>query len=226
MGIVSMQPILTRVETRVLGALVEKSVTTREQYPLSLNALRAACNQKSSREPVMDLGESEIEAAIESLREKHLAWQIARTGSRTTKYKHGFTDVIPLSPAQLAVLCVLMLRGPQTPGELRGRTGRLHEFSSLGEVDEILQELVAWPDGPLAEKLTRQTGRKECRYAHLLCGDAQPPEPERAVPEPAAPREADASDERVTALEAQVTELQAELEEIRAQFVEFKRQFE
>src|SRR5687767_5407979 len=161
---------LTEVEARVLGSLVEKQLTTPEYYPLTLNALTAACNQKSNRDPVMSLDETAILAAIDSLREKNLVYTFHGSTSRTVKYKHMLPGVFELEPPAVAVMTLLLLRGPQTVGELRGRSDRLYEFSGLGEVQQTLDEL-AGRDEPLVFKLERQPGQKEARYAHLLSGE-------------------------------------------------------
>ncbi|MEO5858165.1 MAG: YceH family protein, partial [Pyrinomonadaceae bacterium] len=160
---------LTATEARVLGSLVEKQLTTPEYYPLTLNALTAACNQKSNRDPVMSLGDTEIQAAIDSLRDQSLVYLYYGTGTRTVKYKHMLPGVFELEPAGVAVMAVLMLRGPQTIGEIRERSGRMHEFGDLNEVQETLDDL-ARRDEPLLVRLERLPGQKEARYAHLLSG--------------------------------------------------------
>lgn len=214
-------------ETRVLGALVEKSVTTPAYYPLSLNALAAACNQKSSREPVTAYEEADVADALDALRDKHLVWIVSGPDSRVTKYKHRFREAFDLSESDQAILCVLMLRGAQTAGELRGRTERLHAFQSLGEVESALDGLAALEEGPLVVRLPRQPGRKENRYAHLLSG----PPPARGD------GDADAVSARVTApmpsdpshiqrLEEETAALRTELEALKAAFETFRRQFE
>src|SRR5687768_16182687 len=171
---------LTEVEARVLGSLVEKQLTTPEYYPLTLNALTAACNQKSNRDPVMSLDETAILAAIDSLRDKNLVYLFYGSSSRAVKYKHMLPGVFELEPPAVAVMTLLLLRGPQTVGELRGRSDRLHEFSGLGEVQEALDDL-AGRDEPLVLKLERQPGQKEARYAHLLSGNVEPDQRERPV---------------------------------------------
>src|SRR5688572_6902821 len=158
---------LTEVEARVLGSLVEKQLTTPEYYPLTLNALTAACNQKSNRDPVMSLDETAILAAIDSLRDKNLVYLFYGSNTRAVKYKHMLPSVFELEPPAVAVMTLLLLRGPQTVGELRGRSDRLYEFSGLGEVQETVDDL-ARRDEPLVVKLERQPGQKEARYAHLL----------------------------------------------------------
>lgn len=172
---------INEVEVRILGSLVEKQLTTPEYYPLTLNALIAACNQKSNRDPVVAYDETTVMSAIDTLRDKNLVYLYYGTGSRTVKYKHMLPSVYDLDEASVAIIAVLLLRGPQTLGEIRERTGRLHEFGGLGEVQETLDQL-SRRDEPLVVKLERQAGQKDSRYAHLLGGEiAQPP--------PAAPRE-------------------------------------
>src|ERR1041385_295867 len=165
-----MATILTAIEIRTLGSLVEKQVTTPEYYPLSLNALTLACNQKNNRNPVTSYTEAQVEQAVETLREKNLAYVFYGSTSRVPKYKHVLPEVMHLSHPEVAVMCVLMLRGPQTPGELRGNASRLHEFTGLEEVEQTLNGLIT-RDEPLVVRLPRQPGQKEVRFAHLLAGD-------------------------------------------------------
>ncbi|MCA1617961.1 MAG: YceH family protein [Acidobacteria bacterium] len=225
-----METLLDEREVRVVGSLIEKQVTTPDYYPLTLNALVHACNQLSNRDPVVQYGEREVADAVESLRARNLVYIFYGADSRVPKYKHMAREVLGLTPPELAALCVLMLRGPQTVGEVRGRTGRLHEFADLREVEETLEGL-ARRDEPLVTKLPRQAGRKEARYAHLLSG--RPAVEEGAEGEasaPAAPRAASGpragEGERVARLEAEVERLGGELAEMRRQFEEFRRQFE
>src|SRR5256714_12762678 len=175
--------VLNDVEVRVVGSLAEKQVTTPDYYPLTLNALVHACNQISNREPVVNYDERTVADAVESLRAKNLVYIFYGAESRVPKYKHMMREVFALSPQELAAVCVLMLRGPQTVGEIRGRTGRLYEFADLSEVEATLEGL-ARRDEPLVAKLPRQAGRKEARYAQLLSGR---PEVEEAGDEQAAP---------------------------------------
>ena len=224
-----METILNETEVRVVGSLVEKQVTTPDYYPLTLNALVNACNQISNRDPVVKYDERTVEDAIDSLRTKNLVYIFYGAESRVPKYKHMAREVYTLSPQELAVMCVLMLRGPQTIGEIRGRTGRLYEFAELREVEETLDGL-ARRDEPMVLKLPRQTGRKDARYTHLLSGT---PEFEEPGEEPSAqastrpPSSARAADgERVSRLEAEVEALRGEVAELRQQLEEFRRQFE
>ena len=219
-----MSTTLNEIEVRVLGSLVEKQLTTPEYYPLTLNALTAACNQKSNRDPVMSLGETEIQAAIDRMRDMNLVYLFYGSGSRTVKYKHMLPSVYELDPAGTAVMTVLMLRGPQTIGEIRDRTGRLFEFRDLNEVQAALDEL-SKRDEPLLVKLERQPGQKEARYAHLLSGEIDvsklPPPAERS-----AGSGNSASAERIEKLEGEVERLSNELAEFKAMFEEFRKQFD
>lgn len=212
--------VLTEIETRVLGALIEKQVTTPEYYPLTLNALTLACNQKNNRYPVTSYTENQVADALESLREKNLTYVFYGSTSRVPKYKHVAPEVMHLNPAETALMCALMLRGAQTLGELRGNASRLHEFSSLEEVEQTLNELISRDTEPLVVRLPRQSGQKEGRFAHLLSGEIDvealaAAETERAP----APR-------RSSALEEKVDALAAEVEKLKEQFEHFRRQFE
>jgi uncharacterized protein len=221
-------------EVRVVGSLVEKQVTTPDYYPLTLNALVNACNQISNRDPVVRYEEREVADAVDTLRSKNLVYIFYGAESRVPKYKHMMREVYSISAAELAVMCVLMLRGPQTVGEIRGRTGRLHEFAELREVEEILDAL-ARRDEPLVVKLPRQTGREAARYAHLLSGPPAVEEVEGgqssgdAPPTPHAHVRASSqsrADERIARLEVEVEGLRAEVSELRRQLEEFRKQFE
>jgi hypothetical protein len=218
---------LNDVEVRVLGSLIEKQITTPEYYPLTLNALTHACNQISNRDPVVAYDEKTVVRALESLREKNLAYIFYGSESRVPKYKHVVPEVLHLTPPQVALMCVLMLRGPQTVGELRGRTNRLYEFKELAEVEATLEELSQSEPQPLVARLPRQPGRKESRYAHLLSGaieiEALEAAPPRAEP---ARREVLAENERVARLEATVEALRREVAELRQQLDDFRKQFE
>ena len=222
-----MEPLLSEVEVRVLGALVEKQITTPEYYPLTLNALTAACNQKSNRAPVVDFDEKTVVRALESLRDKELARMLSGAEMRVPKYYHLFTETLGFTSPEVGVLCVLMLRGPQTVGEIRGRSGRLYEFADLAEVEQALQQLMEREGGPVVMKLPRQIGRKESRYAQLLAG-----EPEIATEEEGeaqlekAALEVRTENERLEQLEIQVQDLQRQIEDLRLEFATFKRQFE
>lgn len=221
-----MDILLNNIEARVLGALIEKERTTPEYYPLSLNALTNACNQKSNRDPVMELDEKTVVRALDGLREKRLMRRVSISGGRVAKYRHDILSVIEFSPQELGILCVLLLRGPQTVGELRTRTARLCMFNDLSEVEATLQQLIKRDDGPFVKKLPREAGRREQRYAHLLCGEVKVKEENIEPPQEAATLEVQAENERITALEQEVASLRKEFEELKQQFIEFTRQFE
>ena len=171
-----METLLSEAEVRVLGSLAEKQVTTPDYYPLTMNALVHACNQISNRDPVVQYEERQVAEAVDSLRLKNLVYIFYGADSRVPKYKHMMREVYSLSPQELAVMCVLMLRGPQTVGEIRGRTGRLYEFADLAEVEATLDGLARRDEGPLVVRLPRQPGRKDSRYAHTLAGVPEVPE--------------------------------------------------
>jgi len=215
--------LLTANEVRVLGSLIEKQITTPEYYPLTLNSLTLACNQKNNRNPITRLSETEVEQALDSLREKNLAYVFYGSTSRVPKYKH-VADNLHLSSAELAVITVLMLSGPQTVGEIRTRGTRLYEFSGLEEVEPALHSL-SNKDEPVVIKLPRQPGQKEARFAHLLAGEV---DIEQIMEEPATNRTARRANEseKVAALEQRVEALSAEVENLARQFEEFKKQFE
>jgi len=199
--------ILDSTEVRVLGALIEKEVTTPAYYPLSLNALLAACNQSSNRFPIAHFDEAEVGAAADSLREKGLIHLVDRGESRVTKYRHVLYEAMNLGRPAIAALCVLMLRGPQTVGEIRTRSNRLYDFTSLEDVETTLNTLMSG-DLPLVARLPRQTGQKEIRYAHLLSGAVASGEPDV---EPELDR---------------IGKLEKEVEDLKAQFEMFRKQFE
>jgi len=211
--------VLTAAQARVLRALIEKEITTPEYYPLSLNALINACNQRSNREPVMNLDEETVRLALHRLDDLHLAGRARLADGRVTKYEHWLGEAFNFTRAETALICVLLLRGPQTPGELRGRTERMHSFDELTDVLAGLQKLMD-REPPLAAVLPRQPGTKELRYAHLLSG---PVEAMRAAAfDPTVPRQAgqfaeeDAGhEERIARLEATVTELRQEVVALR-----------
>ena len=209
---------------RVLGSLIEKEITTPEYYPLTLNALVNACNQLTNRDPVVSFDERAVARALESLREKKLAWMVTGIG-RVPKYEHNFSEALKLAEQELAVLCVLMLRGPQTVGEIRGRTGRLYEFKELEEVELTLQALMS-AESPLVVKLPRQPGTKESRYAHLLAGEVHVEEREVAPRLEPATLEVRQENERIAKLEEELSQVRTELAELKQQFVDFKKQFE
>jgi hypothetical protein len=213
-----METILSDIETRVLGSLIEKQVTTPEYYPLTLNALTLACNQKNNRNPVTSYSENQVGDALESLREKNLAYVFYGSTSRVPKYKHVVPEVMHLSHPELALMCVLMLRGAQTLGELRGNGSRLHEFLSLEEVEETLNKLITRDPDPLVARLPRQPGQKDGRFAHLLSGEIDLQAIEQAPPP--------IPSSRRTSLEEKVEALTAEVEKLKEQFEQFRKQFE
>ena len=202
---------LDAAEARVLGALLEKEITTPDYYPLSTNALVNACNQKSNREPVVSYDEGTVEDALDSLRAKGLSMRVTGDG-RVAKHEQRFTEKLNLGRREAALLCVLMLRGPQTPGELRGRTERLYPFDDLEAVESTLERLA---EMGFTKKLPRRVGYKEQRWAHLLCGDVE----EAGEAAPVAPERGSSDRDRIAKLEAEVAEL-------REQFDRFRRNFE
>jgi len=218
-----MEFILTETEVRVLGSLIEKDITTPEYYPLSLNALVNACNQKSNRDPVMQLNEDAVRDALDGLQQQRLAGPARGADSRVTKYEQRLQEVFNFTRAEIAVLCVLLLRGPQTPGELRGRSDRMHRFEALEDVQSALQKLMQ-REPPLAKVLPRQPGTKESRYAHLLAGDVA--EAETSVPAGATAERNPADAEHIAHLEEEVADLRREISEVRDQLERFRRQFE
>ena len=219
-----MEIVLDQIEARVLGCLIEKEMTTPEYYPLSLNALTNACNQKSNRDPVMALEDGAVVRALDTLRFKQLA-VVSADGGRVPKYRHILSEKMQLVPAELALLCELLVRGPQTVGELRGRCERMQSFVDAAAVEDVLEELME-REAPLITCLARQAGRKEPRYAHLLCGqDGVPQESHSPAPEAARVR-VTAENERITRLEEEVAALREELAGLARMMDEFKRQFE
>jgi len=217
-----MDIVLNEVETRVLGSLVEKDVTTPDYYPLSLNALINACNQKNNRDPVMNLNEDAVRQALDTLQAKRLAGPTSSADSRVTKYEHRLQEVFNFTRGETAVLCVLFLRGPQTPGELRGRSERMHRFEDLTEVQSTLQRLMQ-REPPLVRVLPRQPGTKESRYRHLLAGDV---EDVADATEPSTPYTPAADGNRVARLEDEVADLRREVADLKQQLADFRKQFE
>lgn len=211
---------LNEIEVRVLGALLEKEITTPDYYPLSLNALINACNQKSNREPVMNLDEGAVREALDSLNGKGLAGPISSAESRVTKYAHRLQEAFNFDRRETALLCVLFLRGPQTPGELRGRTERMYRFDGLEAVESALHRLID-REPPLVKKLPRLPGTKESRYAHLLAGEMEAEVELNAVSEAAG-----CETERIARLESEVAALQQEIADLKQQFTDFRKQFE
>jgi len=221
-----MEALLNQIEARVLGSLIEKQITTPSYYPLTLASLTAACNQKSNRNPVTALDEKDVARAILTLREKHLAWETAEAGARVMKYSHNLAQHFEFSDQQLAVMCELMLRGPQTGGELRTHCERMHPLGDIVQTEAVLQSLIDYPGSPLVARLPREPGRRENRFTHLLCGEVVlPPESLKPQPEPAT-LAVRAENERLTALECEVQKLRTEISDIQRQLAEFRKQFE
>jgi uncharacterized protein len=218
-----MDILLSDVETRVLGSLVEKELTTPEYYPLSLNALVNACNQKSNRDPFMNLDDGNVHDALRSLEKKGLAGPADNMVSRVTKYEHRLQEAYNFTRHEIAILAELLLRGPQTPGELRSRADRMHKFDDLGIVLSTLQRLMR-REPPLVKLLPKQPGTKEARYAHLLSGDVQTWTPE--PPSESTPLTAPTDGDRVTRIENELADLQKEIADLKQQFSSFRRQFE
>ena len=212
---------LNDIEVRVLGSLIEKQITTPEYYPLTLNALTLACNQKNNRSPVTAFSEHQVEEALNSLREKNLAYVFHGSTSRVPKFKHVAPEVLHLTPPEMAVMCVLMLSGPQTVGEIRTRGSRLYDFSGLEEVDETLHALSTKDTDPLVMKLPRQSGQKDARFAHLLSGEVDVEQlAEDQTTGRTTRRSSDA--ERIEKLKERVETLTSDVEGLRQQFEQFK----
>jgi uncharacterized protein YceH (UPF0502 family) len=218
-----MNILLNEVEARVLGSLIEKELTTPAYYPLSLNALVNACNQKSNRDPFMNLDEDAVREALRGLHKKELAGPADDMVGRVTKYEHRLQEAYNFTRHETAILCELLLRGPQTPGELRSRADRMHKFDDLGIVQSTVQRLMK-REPPLVKLLPRQPGTKEARYAHLLCGDVAAWERE---PEPGPIVISGSSmGEQIARLDDQVAVLQREIADLKQQFADFRKQFE
>lgn len=208
----------------MLGALIEKDVTTPDYYPLSLNALVNACNQKNNRDPVMELDEEAVRRALESLQQKRLAGPARGADSRVTKYEHRIQEVFNFTRGEAAVMCMLLLRGPQTPGELRGRTERLFRFEEISDVLSTLQRLMQ-REPPLVKALPRQAGTKEARYAHLFCGDVEGGMEIISSPSPALSQAAE-REERMQGLEEELASLRQRVSDLEKTLIEFRKQFE
>jgi uncharacterized protein YceH (UPF0502 family) len=217
---------LTALEARVIGSLIEKAITTPDQYPLSLNALTNACNQKSNRDPVLELDERTVQETLDALTRKHLVLERSGFGSRVPKYQHRFCNTgfgsLEFTPQETAILCELLLRGPQTPGELRSRASRMAPISEVGEVEAALTRLASREDGPYVVRLAREPGRRESRYAHLLSGSVEgaaegiEQHVATAAPAAATPRaDTKSLQERVAQLEQRVAQLEREIEGLR-----------
>ena len=214
---------LNEVECRVLGSLMEKEVTTPEYYPLSLNGLVNACNQKSNRDPAMNLDEAAVRGALHSLEGQLLVRSVSPADSRVTKYEHRLQEAFNFYRHETAILCLLLLRGPQTPGELRSRSERMHSFEDMSAVQSSLQHLMK-REPPLVKPLPRQPGTKETRYAHLLSGDVVQAEREPRVLAASAEHALDG--DQVRKLEEEIAAVKREIEELKEQFAQFRKQFE
>jgi uncharacterized protein YceH (UPF0502 family) len=216
--------VLTPTETRILGCLLEKERITAENYPLSLNSLIAACNQSTNRDPVVSYDEKTVEAGVDSLREKKLATMTSGAGSRVPKYRHNLLNHFELNQREIALLCVLLLRGPQTPGELRSRTERLQFFDSLEQVESFLADL-AKGDDPLVRVLPARPGQKEKRYVQLISGEPVLPGDFEAEIPISVPKQQN-SQSRIEALENEIATLKIELRQLREELLSFRKQFE
>ena len=220
---------LNKIEERVMGALIEKGLTTPDYYPLTLNSLTSACNQKSNRNPVLALDETTVARTLDALRERQFVRMVSGAEMRVPKYYHRFQEEGGFSDPEVAVLAELMLRGPQTIGELRGRASRMHELPDLEQVEAVLLGLTNRDDAPVVKKLPRQAGHKESRYAHLLAGEPEAPAASREddeAPAEGARVQIVAENERMDRLEREIGELRSGMEEMRQQFSRFREQFE
>jgi uncharacterized protein YceH (UPF0502 family) len=214
---------LTEIETRVLGSLIEKDITTPDYYPLSLNALVNACNQKNNRDPVMTLDEAAVRDALATLQEKRMAGPVSGADSRVTKFEHRLQEVFNFDRREIAIVCVLLLRGPQTPGELRSRTDRMYRFEALDDIVSTIDRL-AQRQPPLARVLPRQPGTKESRYTHLFSGE--PPEADGVRAPSPAYAGSGVTPDRLKTLEEEVARLRQDLSEVQQQLAAFRKQFE
>ncbi len=216
--------VLTAPEARVIACLIEKQITTPDQYPLSLNALTNACNQKSNRDPVLALGETEVQQLVDALVRKHVVMERSGFGSRVPKYQHCYCNTefsgLQFTPQELALVCELMLRGPQTPGELRSRAARMADFADSAEVEQALEGLRTRTDGPVVQRMARQPGRRESRYAQLLAGPIaeEAPTPDETAP-PAAPAQVADGAAQFARIDEEIRQLRAEVAELRARLL-------
>jgi uncharacterized protein YceH (UPF0502 family) len=215
--------VLNETEARVLGALLEKEITTPDYYPLSLNALVNACNQKSNRDPVMNLDEDSVRSALRALHDNSLARSVSASDSRVTKYEHRLQEAFNFDRREAAIFCELLLRGPQTPGELRSRAERMHHFDDLNEVQSALQHLMS-REPALVKVLARHPGTKESRYLHLLSGDVEPASSSAVHETPAVAGRENA--DKVSRLESEVAALRKDILDLKQQFAAFRKQFE
>lgn len=218
---------LTAVEARVLGCLIEKQITTPDVYPLTLNSLTLACNQKSNRDPVMELQDQTVLRTADALRDKNLSQMVNMAGSRVMKYSHSADTALSLDLPALALLCELLVRGPQTPGELRGRASRMTPFESVGSVEQVMNSLMTRQPEPLVVLLPRQPGRKESRYAHLLCGEIKVEEITQSTASAPVQEKArlviQTENERMDKLESELEKLRQEMIALQAQLAELRK---
>jgi uncharacterized protein len=227
----SLKVILSPAEARVIGCLIEKQITTPDQYPLSLNALTNACNQKSNRDPVMALAETEVQQLVDLLVRKHVVMERSGFGSRVPKYQHCYCNTefsgLKFTPQELAIVCELLLRGPQTPGELRSRAARMAAFDDSAQVERVLEALAARAEGAIVQRLPRQPGRREARFAQLLTGELSADLTAEPVAAAAPAARVEARDSaRVELLEAELHALRAELAELRRELGELRAQWQ
>jgi hypothetical protein len=222
-----MEIVFDAVEARIVGVLIEKQMATPDYYPLTLNALVNACNQKTNRDPVMELDDTVVEEALARLRYQQLVWQVKAQGSRALKYEHNLQKIAEFSGREQGIICVLLLRGPQTAGELRSRTARLAQFHGLAAVEHTLEKLIHHEKGPFVVRLQRRPGHKENRYAHLF-GDIDPASEEQERPKEVVPlvrpdgQGHDHGLGRIEALQKKVDDLRQEVEDLKREFSEFK----
>ena len=218
--------ILNDIELRTLGCLIEKQITTPDYYPMTLNALTNACNQKNNREPVVTFEETTVVRGLDGLREKKLISTVTGAGIRVQKYRHNFDETFALSRPEVTLMCLLMLRGPQTIGELRTRSGSMYSFEIIADVETLLNGLAARELRPLTKRLPRQPGQKEARFCHMLAGLPEIAQTESSPPPEPATLQVRAENERIAALEHQVRTLSTKMTELQLQFDAFKKQFE
>ncbi|MBI3189393.1 MAG: YceH family protein [Ignavibacteriales bacterium] len=221
-----MSLLLNEIEVRILGSLIEKEISTPDYYPMTLNALTNACNQKNNRDPIVEFEDTTVVRGLDSLRDKSLATMVTGAGMRVPKYRQKITEVLALTEQQTAALCILMLRGPQTVGEIRNRGAMLFEFQNLEETELVLQSLIERTPDTLVAHLPRLAGQKEIRFAHLLCGEPHVVHSSVSLPPEAARVQVLSENERITKLEVTVQSLKEEQEKLIQQFAEFKKQFE
>lgn len=220
-----MDIVLNDIEVRILGCLIEKENTTPDYYPLTLNSLVSACNQKSNRNPIVSYDETTVVRGLDGLQDKGFSEKIYKADSRVPKYQHLFTKKFNLSRSEIAVLCVLMLRGPQTAGEIRGRSERIYKFDGLNEVDEAINSLTH-KEQPMLTKLPRQPGRKESRYMHLLAGEPDITEHDKNIADEAATLQVRSENERIAVLENEMAALRRDFDNLKKEFMDLKSQFD